>query len=331
MTPGSPALGATLRSRAVEAAPEAVLEPVRLAVARRLERRLRGSRAARGAALVFHAVAPRAGDPDHEIEPAVAVERLDAVIGHLAGRYALVRASELPAAVRARAAGDRVPIAVTFDDDLASHRKHAAPVLRRHGAIATAFLCGATEPFWWQLLQAAVDRRAIAEDALPHVDRDLVRGALERRPAAAGRLAKVIEDLRPAERDRVAAVLAEAVPDGTTLLGPEGAAALARAGWEIGFHTRRHDLLTTLGEAAMRAALRRAGAARGARAVAYPHGKATEREARAAREAGYVAAYTGRAEVLPDRTDDHLIGRLQPDTSTPGRFALDLARALSRP
>jgi peptidoglycan/xylan/chitin deacetylase (PgdA/CDA1 family) len=321
----------TLSSRAVAVAPEAVLDPMRLVLARRMEDRLRSSPAARGAALVFHAVAPGGGDPHLEIDPALTVERLDAVIGHLARRYALVRAAELPSAVRARPAGARVPIAVTFDDDLVSHREHAAPVLRRHDAVATAFLCGATEPFWWQLLQAAVDRRAIAEDALPHVDPELVRGSLERRPAAIRRLAKAIEDLRPAERDRQTAVLAQAVPDRPRVLGPDGGGALAAAGWEIGFHTRRHDLLTTLDDAALRVAVARVGGARDARTFAYPHGKATAREARAASDAGYVAAYTGRDEVLTDRTDDHLIGRLQPDTATAGRFALGLARALAAP
>jgi peptidoglycan/xylan/chitin deacetylase (PgdA/CDA1 family) len=110
------------------------------------------------------------------------------------------------------------------------------------------------------------------------------------------------------------------------VLGPDGADALAAAGWEIGFHTRRHDLLTALPADELRAAIEPPAA--GARTLAYPHGKAAAREAAAARAAGYVAAYTGRAEVFTDRTDDQLIGRLQPDTATVGRFALQLAHAL---
>ncbi|HEV2786836.1 MAG TPA: hypothetical protein VGV67_10635, partial [Solirubrobacteraceae bacterium] len=81
---------------------------------------------------------------------------------------------------------------------------------------------------------------------------------------------------------------------------------------------------------ALRAALEPADAG-GARTLAYPHGKAAGREARAARAAGYVAAYTGRNELFTERTDDHLIGRPQPDTDTLGRFALQLARALCAP
>jgi peptidoglycan/xylan/chitin deacetylase (PgdA/CDA1 family) len=331
MTSTRPGRRVALRARALDAAPEPVLERVRLVLAGRLEARLRRSTEARGAALVFHAVAPTGGDPWHEIEPAVSIDRLDAVIRYLARRYALVLAAELPAAVLARQPGDRVPIAVTFDDDLVSHREHAEPVLRRHDAVATAFLCGATEPFWWQLLQVAVDRQAIAADALAPVDAELVRSSLERRPAAVRRLAQAIEELRPAERDHVVAVLTRAVPDHPPVLGPDGARALATAGWEIGFHTRRHDVLTSLDDSALRAAIERVGGARGAQTLAYPHGKATQREARAAREAGYVAAYTGRNEVLTDCTDDFMIGRLQPDTTTPGCFGLELARALSAP
>ena len=103
------------------------------------------------------------------------------------------------------------------------------------------------------------------------------------------------------------------------MLAPERADALAAAGWELGFHTRRHDLLATLGDDALRAAVGRAPARAHAR---LPHGKATAREAAAARDAGYVAAYTGAPEAFTDRTDPHLIGRLQPRFTTVGRFAL---------
>jgi len=310
--------------------PEPLLERIRLLLARRLEMRTRRSDAPRGAALVFHAVAPQAGDVASEIEPAVGVDELDAAIGYLTRRYAVVRASEMPGAARTRRAGERLPVAITFDDDLASHLEHAAPAIRRHGAVATAFLCGAGEPFWWQLLQTAVDSRAMTADALPHVEAALVGSALQRRPAAARQLARSIEELAPAERRDVAAALARAVADRPPLLGRDGADALASQGWEIGFHTREHDLLTTLDDAALRVALAPASRS-GARTLAYPHGKATEREARVARDAGYVAAYTGRAEVFDAHTDDHLIGRLQPDVATVGGFALRLARALSAP
>ena len=235
--------------------------PVRLGAeltaARALETRIRRSGAVRGAALVFHGVAPQAGDHDREIDPPVATAQLDAAVGYLVRRYVLVRAGDLPAAARTRRPGEPVPVALTFDDDLPSHREHAAPVLARHGAPATAFLCGADGPFWWQLLQRAVDDRAVAAAGLPPVPADALAAALDRRPGALARVARTIEGLAPAERDAVAERLRAAVADPPAVLTPADAEALAAAGWEIGFHTRRHDLLTALGDDALRAAVDR--------------------------------------------------------------------------
>jgi len=317
------------------AVPDAVKERVRLLLAGRLEARVRRSEAVRGGAIVLHGVSPRAPDPDTEIDPPVQADRLAAAVAYLTRRYALVRASDLPAAARARKRRERVPIALTFDDDLPSHRDHAAPILRNHGAVATAFLCGARSPFWWQLLQSAVDSKAIAADGLPHVPQQQVAAALDRRHGAVGQLAKLVEDLAPGERDEVTAALRDAVGDAAPPpLDSRGAAELAAAGWEIGFHTRRHDVLTALEEPALRGALEEGSRELGVDEVcslAYPHGKAGPREARAARDAGYRAAYTGQAQPFTDRTDIHLIGRLQPDTSSVGRFALQLGRALADP
>ncbi len=313
MSAAVPSAGRRLALCARTMVPEPIRERMRLVAAGVLEQRARWSPAVRGAAIVFHAVHPQAGDPDVEIEPAVAASRLDAAVGYLVGHYRLVGASDLPSAASARTRGGRLPIAVTFDDDLPCHREHAAPVFERHGAGATAFLCGVRSPFWWQLLQVAVDTRAIGPQALDPVPAQLVEDALARQPRAIGRLAKAVEDLPAVHRDRVSASLEGCVAVTPRLLGEEGAAALAAAGWEIGFHTRRHDVLTTLDDTALRAALRDGRADLPGSAVltlAYPHGKATEREAAAAREAGYAAAYTGRAEVFTDNTNRHLIGRL---------------------
>ena len=316
------------------AVPEPLRERARRLVAARLERRVRESSAIRGAAIVLHSVGPRSGDRKLEIDPPLGGDALDRAVGHLSRRYLLVTATELPAAARARGRGQPVPVALTFDDDLPSHLEHALPVLRRHGAVATAFLCGAPSPFWWQLLQVAIDRRLVAPDGLPPLPPELVESALERRPRAIGRLAQAVERLPPGDRDAIERELGDAVPDGVEPpLGAEGAAALAQAGWELGAHTPRHYLLTGLDDGALARELERGPDAAGAlpRTLAYPHGKASEREARAASAAGYEAAYTGRAEVFTAETDPHLIGRLQPDPRTLGTFALELARALSDP
>ena len=325
---------ATAVGRGAALLPAPAVERARLAEARRLELRVRRSGAVRGAALVLHAVAQTPGDPDFEIEPPLAAGHLDAIVGHLIRRYRIVRASELIAAARARHAGERVPVALTFDDDLPSHLALAAPILRRHGVVATAFLCGAQTPFWWQLLQAAVDARAIEATALAPLPPAVVEPALERRPRAIVRLAKAVEDLAPEQRDAVAARLGRAAGEVPGPLSAHDRAQLAVQGWEIGFHTRRHDVMTAMDDGALLDALQRGRdeiAPAPIRTFAYPHGKAGKREAAAVQRAGYTAAYTGRAEVLTELTNCHLIGRLQPDTATLGRFALQLARALCAP
>ena len=321
------------RARLRSAVPEPVKEQARLFLARGLERRTRRSALVRGAALVFHSVGPVAGDRAREIDPPLAASRLDELVSYLSGRYTLVRAAELPAAAGSRAPGERVPVALTFDDDLPSHLEHAAPVLAGRGAVATAFLCGAEQPFWWQALQHAVDRRALSDGELPGIPRELVADALARRPWAIARLAQAVEELPPDRRATVALVLTRLAPDLPAPLDADGSRALRAAGWEIGFHTLRHDVLPQLDDDALARALRdgRERLPEQPRTLAYPHGKAGPREALAAREAGYQAAFTGAAEVLTESTDAHLIGRLQPSPTSVGRFALQLARALRAP
>ena len=195
----------------------------------------------------------------------------------------LVRAGDLPAAARARRPGEPVPVALTFDDDLPSHREHAAPVLARHGAPATAFLCDADGPFWWQLLQRAVDDRAVAAAGLPPVPADALAAALDRRPGALARVARTIEGLAPAERDAVAERLRAAVADPPAvsrrpmprrLPPPVGRSASTPAA-------------TTSSPGSARTPCAPRSTARSGRApLAYPHGKAASREAAAARAAG---------------------------------------------
>jgi peptidoglycan/xylan/chitin deacetylase (PgdA/CDA1 family) len=299
----------------------------RLALAAAKAVRLRRGAARRGAALVIHAVGPVAGDPDHQIDPPFPLLLLDGLVGHLRRHYALVHAADLLPAAGRRAPGERVPVALTFDDDLAAHHEHAAPLLARHGVTATAFLTGATTPFWWQRLQRAIDLQRLPPAGLEGLDPALVEAALRRRPRAIRRLAAAVEQLEPSARRALEARLAAVVPDlPAAPLGPDGARALERAGWELGAHTAGHDRLTTLDDDALAAAVARPSSR--VRSLAYPHGKAGDREARAARDAGYTAAFTGEAAVLTAATDPFRIPRLQPERTTPGRCALQLARAL---
>jgi peptidoglycan/xylan/chitin deacetylase (PgdA/CDA1 family) len=280
--------------------------------------RLSGRRA--GLALVYHEVAERNGDPGRELVPPHALELFEAQVRHVARRYRLVRAEDLPAAVAARRRGERFPAAITFDDDLVAHAALAAPALRRLGVPATFFLTGASldRPFafWWQRLQQAAD---LGLD-LP-VEGDGIHEAAAR-----------LEGMSPADRDAIAARLEDAPAEPG--LPRERVRELAAAGFDIGFHTLRHDRLTDLDDEALaraftdgRAELEDA-AGRPFTAIAYPHGKADERVARAAAAAGFRLGFTGRYEAVEPSSDLLLLGRIEPSFGPAANFAVQLVGAL---
>ena len=115
----------------------------RLAIARALAVLLRSSGRRAGVVLVYHAVDERHGDPARELVPPHGIVLFEAQLRHLKAHYRLVRAEGLLSAVETRRRGERFPIAITFDDDLASHTRLAAPILSRLDVPATFFLCGA--------------------------------------------------------------------------------------------------------------------------------------------------------------------------------------------
>jgi peptidoglycan/xylan/chitin deacetylase (PgdA/CDA1 family) len=323
--------GALLR-RARSWVPARGEDRARLAEAGRLAARTRRAPGVRAAALVLHAVEPRSASPETMVDAPFPDEVLHPLVGHLRRGYDLVPASELLPRAHGRRAGELVPVALTFDDDLVSHADVAAPLLRDHGVVGTAFLCGAREPFWWQRLQAAVNGAALRPEDLPAVEPALVRDAVERRPWAIARLARAIEELPADARDGVTAALAERAPELPAPLDADGRRRLADSGWEIGFHTRGHDLMPALDDGALARAVadgRDALPEVPLSSFAYPHGKAGPREAGAVRAAGYRTAFTGAAAVVMERTDPGLVPRLQPDPGSPGRAALALARALA--
>jgi peptidoglycan/xylan/chitin deacetylase (PgdA/CDA1 family) len=115
-------------------------------------------------------------------------------------------------------------------------------------------------------------------------------------------------------------------------------AALVADGFEIGFHTLRHDALPALADDALDAALRdgrdelATAAGTALDVISYPYGKADQRVAAAARAAGFRRGFiTGRCAVTGE-TDPLLIPRLPPAMSV-GKTALRVARAVasSRP
>jgi peptidoglycan/xylan/chitin deacetylase (PgdA/CDA1 family) len=291
-----------------------------------------------GLALAYHQVAERPGDPARELVPTHSIAQLEAQLRHLRANYRLVRASELLAAAIARRRGQRFPIAVTFDDDLRSHLQLAMPVLRRLGIPASFFLCGASldgpHRFWWERMQLAFDRgQSSAVIAIVSAQSE---ESLNWAVAGIHELAGAVERLPPHRQEAVEAALSALVgPDPEDAgLRAEEVEALAREGFEIGFHTLRHYQLPCLDDAALRRALSEgrdrlselSGGEIGI--IAYPHGKAGGRVAEAARKAGFTLGFTNSwTPVRPD-ADPLLLGRIEPSFAPSGRLALRLARVL---
>jgi len=296
---------------------------------------LRRSRSRLGLALGYHRVGDPQGDPSRELVPALASERFASQLAHLRRHYRLVPASELHEAVRARRRGQPFPVAVTFDDDLSSHARVAMPLLRQAGIPATFFVCGASlggpYSFWWERLQRALDHGSLNAAE---------RGALIGIGGGSSihEVAGAIQQLAPEERDEVARRLGEVVgPDpGESGLRAKDLRILVEAGFEVGFHTLRHDDLRALDDVALDAALTEGRSAiedvTGKRPdlIAYPHGSADVREAAAARAAGYVGGFTMKTEAVGPATDPLLMGRVEPGYGSTSRFALELVLLLLR-
>jgi peptidoglycan/xylan/chitin deacetylase (PgdA/CDA1 family) len=247
--------------------------------------------------LVYHSVGAVAGDPRRDLVPTLAASVFRDQLEHLARRYEVVALAELQSRQHARSAGDRVPAALTFDDDLSGHLQFAAPALSERGIPATFYLTGRTldgpDHFWWQDLQAIADSGPRGLQAVR--DRLATQWPWVSHAGNLHDLARTIEGLPPTENDAVAERLREL----TTGMSPEpglSAAAireLAAGGFDIGFHTRRHHLLTHLSERELAEAMHEgrdaleAVAGRQLNSIAYPHGRADLRVGHAAGQAGY--------------------------------------------
>jgi peptidoglycan/xylan/chitin deacetylase (PgdA/CDA1 family) len=295
--------------------------------------RLRASPTPVAGALVYHQTFS-AGPRGEQVVSGIAAAVLERHLRHLRRSYELVTASELHDAMRARRRGGPVPIAVTFDDDLASHVEVVAPLVRRLGCPASFFLTGAgldgPHGFWWQRLQAAADRGldprpALRAAGLPvgagqplvSVAAEIERASVSGRAAAAAALLRLIGEDPPDYRLTRAQVRA-----------------LAQGGSEIGFHTRDHRPLPALADDELEVALRdgrdalAAAAGRPLHTIAYPHGHGNERVAAAARAAGYTDGFGGPDGPITARSDRLLLGRLELLLETAGAFEHALARVL---
>jgi peptidoglycan/xylan/chitin deacetylase (PgdA/CDA1 family) len=109
---------------------------------------------------------------------------------------------------------------------------------------------------------------------------------------------------------------------------------LAKAGFEIGFHTLRHDYLPALDDLALRVALTDGREALAyavgtpLAVLSYPHGGVDDRVMNAAREAGYVLGFTVEPTPVTVSCDPLSLGRVTPSVLSTGHMAARLGATL---
>jgi peptidoglycan/xylan/chitin deacetylase (PgdA/CDA1 family) len=288
-----------------------------------------------GLVVCYHSIRDTPEKRTPELVPSIGVPLFRKQLAHLRKAYRVVPLAQVREAAKDRRRGQRFPIAISFDDDLASHASSAVPELRRAGLPATFFLSGAslTRPycFWWEDLQALVSKgQTLNLRRLAHVQPAITMGNLKG-------VAASIERLAPEERDEVASELRELAspPPEKAGIRANEVQKIARMGFEVGFHTRGHYLLTNLSDQQVHDQLcdgrkeLEAVTGQPMRALAYPHGGADRRVALAARTAGYTEAFTSEPTAITPTANPHLLGRVDASPTSRGHLALMLARALA--
>jgi len=201
-------------------------------------------------------------------------------------------------------------VAMSFDDGYADNVRRALPRLEARSAKATFYLTAGwmesrTVP-WWDLLADALERTHV-----PRMSLGLGGAALDLPLATRAERGRALRALLPAlglpprERDRaldeIRARLEVASPPACELADWDTAAALMKAGMEVGAHTLEHPLLTRVSADEQRREIagsidlieRRLGVR--AAGLAYPGGDYDAATARIAAECGLAYAVTTRA------------------------------------
>ncbi len=268
-----------------------------------------------GVILTLHHVRP-AGEPHFDTNELLSItpEFLDATLGLVRSEgYDLVDLDEAAHRIT-RGASDRFFVALTFDDGYRDNFIHALPVLRRHNAPWTMFVCtgfaARTASLWWLELEAAIR-------ALPHVRVESPRGTIDLPTRTLAQKQHAFQAiywlLRPGPeadlRAAVAALAHRAGVDGQALVSSlcldwnEIIALKGEPGLTLGAHTLTHQMMARLDKATARdeimqsKAMLEARLGQPVRHFAYPvgdAGSAGAREFALAHDAGFASAVTTR-------------------------------------
>jgi peptidoglycan/xylan/chitin deacetylase (PgdA/CDA1 family) len=294
-----------------------------------------------GLVLVYHGVTSDPGAVSGGPVQLTPSEAFAAQMRHLRRSYRVVGVGEVLEAAAGRRRGARFPVAVTFDDDLPSHARVAMPVLTGLNLPATFFVGGrglvAAGELWWETLGRAL-AAGLADDLARDLGIEPPAGSDQTDASVAWALAERVLELAPDEREAWRRALESRLgePPEVHRLTQSDLRALVGAGFELGFHTRRHENLVQLDDAELARALSEGRddladiAERALTALAYPYGRVDERVARAASRQGFDLGFTTREECVTPRTDPMRIGRVEPAPHTAAAFALDLTRRIGR-
>jgi peptidoglycan/xylan/chitin deacetylase (PgdA/CDA1 family) len=294
---------------------------------------------ARLSVFYFHRT-PERPDPMLPGEPDAA--RFERIVSWIAGQFRILPPAEACERLVAGALPSRAAV-ITFDDGYRDNFTVALPILRRHGAsaaffVATGFLGGGTM-FNDRIIEAVrrCERRALDLNWLGLGTVTLDDWA--KRIAAAERTIGAVKHLSPADREerveRFEHSCGARAIDGP-MLRPEQVTALARAGMEVGGHTRSHPVLVALADGAAQEEIvggrtdLAALTGQAVRLFAYPNGRRTadydDRHVAMVRDAGYDFAFTTEPGAASVRSNPLELPRFSPWDRTRLRYG---ARALT--
>jgi peptidoglycan/xylan/chitin deacetylase (PgdA/CDA1 family) len=261
-------------------------------------------------------------------------ETLEGVLVWLNRRFKATRVAEGWAALQG-GSGESL-FALSMDDGYRDNLTHLLPLTERLGVPVTIYLesrplegekVNWTHKFFWLLERMEVTQVGHRYGELTTIEQDDI---LTNQIVAAGidviyLWKKMLKyEVDQGERDRVIdLIFAEAGGDEAALcaelyLDKVGAVALKEAGWELGGHTRSHEAVSALDEAAQRheivggreALIADLGV--GCESFAYPFGRRwdfDETSVSLAREAGFECAVTTHAGANTRSSDAYRLGR----------------------